>query len=83
MLHIGTTEPGHVTLFEQARDTLSGYLAEQRARAQKRQVRAALRRLTELDDHTLADIGFSRGQVQAMVERRPEAGAKAPQQSAA
>lgn len=72
MLHIGVTTPGHVTLFEEVRNKVSGYVAEQRARAQTRQVREALRRLAELDDHTLADIGFSRGQVRAMVERRAE-----------
>lgn len=68
MLHIATTAPGHVSLFERVRQVADSFIEERRVRAQQAAARRAFLRLAELDDRTLDDIGVSRGEVYSAAE---------------
>lgn len=77
MLHIATTNPGHVSLFEKARKLFNAYVEARRARAEQRLARENFLRLAELDDRTLDDIGVSRAEVFSVAELPLEVNASA------
>lgn len=63
MLHISTTQTGHVSLIEQSRRFFGEIARTHRERIRQREARQGFLNLRHLDDRTLDDMGLTRADI--------------------